>query len=51
LVLGPKGGFKLACNWSSNFKHLTIVSLQTQAKILLAAGIHAFTIDIETGIS
>ena len=31
---GPwsKKGFKLACNWSSIFKHLAIVSLQTRAK-------------------
>jgi hypothetical protein len=39
LILAPfpfgprsKKGFKLACNWSSNFKHLAIVSLQTRAK-------------------
>jgi hypothetical protein len=40
-------GFKLACNWSSIFKHLAIVSLQTRAKILLAAGIPAFTLDFK----
>jgi hypothetical protein len=59
LVLAPfpfgtwsKKGFKLACNWSSNFKHLAIVSLQTRAKqILLEAGIPAFTLDIQTRIS
>jgi len=51
LVLGPKKGFKLACNWSSNFKHLAIVSLQTQAKLFLAAGIPVFTLDIQTRIS
>ena len=43
--------FKLACNWSSNFKHLAIVSLQTWAKILLTAGIPAFILDIQMGIS
>jgi len=42
-----KKGFKLACNWSSIFKHLAIVSLQTRAKILLAAGIPAFTLDFK----
>ena len=52
LVLGPKKGFKLACNWSSIFKHLAIVSLQTRAKkILLMAGISTSTLDIQTGIS
>ena len=52
LVLGPKKGFKLACNWSSIFKHLAIVSLQTWAKtILLAAGISTSTLDIQTRIS
>jgi len=49
---GPwsKKGFKLACNWSSNFKHLAIMSLQIWAKILLAAGIPTFMLDIQTGI-
>jgi len=46
-----KKKFKLACNWFSNFKHLAIVSLQTWAKILLAAEIPAFTLDIQTRIS
>jgi len=49
--LVQKRGFKLACNWSSNFKHLAIVSLQTRAKNLLTAGFTAFTLDIQTGIS
>jgi hypothetical protein len=58
LILAPfpfhpwsKKGFKLACNLSSNFKHLAIVSLQTRAKILLTTRIPAFTLDIQTGIS
>ena len=58
LILAPfpfgpwsKKSFKLACNWSSNFKHLAIVSLQTWAKILLLAGIPTFTLDIQTRIS
>jgi hypothetical protein len=42
---------KLARNWSSNFKHLAIVSLQTRAKILLAAGFSTFRLDIQTWIS
>jgi len=52
-LFGPwsKKGFKLACNWSSNFKHLAIVSLQTWANILLAVGIPTFTLNIQTGIS
>jgi hypothetical protein len=46
-----RSGFKLAWNWSSNFKHLAIVSLQTRAKILLTTGFPAVTLDIQTGIS
>ena len=45
-------GFKLACNCSSIFKHLAIVSLQTwEKKILLMARISASTLDIQIRIS
>ena len=49
--LVQKRGFKLACNWFSNFKHLAIMSLQTRVKNLLTAGFPAFTLDIQMGIS
>jgi hypothetical protein len=51
-VFGPKKkSFKVARNWSSNFKHLAIVSLQTWAKILLATGFSTFRLGIQTWIS
>jgi hypothetical protein len=50
-LVKKKKSFKLACNWFSNFKHLAIVSLQTWAKIFLAAEIPAFTLDIQTRMS
>ena len=51
---GPwsKKGLQIGLQLVLIFKHLAIVSLQTRAKkVLLAAGIPTFTLDIQTGIS